>query len=561
MLLPSWSQWQELPKILSLNEKKLIIFFSVLIIISSIDLGYSFYITHTEFRPTSSGQYIEGALGQPQFINPVINETFIDRDLSYLVFSSLFKYNSDGQLIPDLVEKFEIKNNGKEYWINLKKDIVWHNKDKFSASDVIFTVEAIKNPAYQSNLRPVFNGVTIEKKEDYVVVFFLDKPNYLFLNNLTFGIVPRILENIDPRSFSLSEFNLKPIGTGPYEFDNFIKDKSGRIKTFTVRRFDKYYNQKPYLDSLTFSFYNSYDELKTVLKKGEINGISYLENRDKNKFIFSDVTGYRLKIPKYLAIFLNQDNNRIFADKKFRLAFNKAINKSELITKILNDDGEIMNSAIPNFILNETSFNEFNPQQAKLAFEQLNLKESSDGHSKSTKKGVKEESSLTITLTILDNPDMKGMADLIKEQLKIFKINIKVIPVPLNDFLVEIKSRRYQALLIPEILNLSPDLSPFWHSNFKKYPGLNLSLYSNKEVDKLLDSIKTEADPETRLKKYKKFTQLVANDMPAIFLYSPYYNFIVSDKIKGIKVNIANSSSDRFNNIADWYIDLKRVWK
>jgi len=559
MLLPSWPQWRELPKILSNHEKKLIIFFSVLIIISTVDLGYSFYVARTEFKPMPSGHYIEGALGQPKFINPIINETFLDRDLSSLIFSSLFKYNSDGKLVADLVEKFEIKNNGKEYWLTLRRDIIWHNQDKFNADDVIFTIETIKNSDYQSNLRPIFTGVTAEKKDDYLIVFLLDNSNYLFLNNLIFGIIPRILENIDPRSFALSEFNLKPIGTGPYQFDNFEKDKSGRIRTFTIKRFEKYYNPKPNLDYLTFNFYNNYDELKTVLESGEINGVARLENSDIEKFTFKDTTPYRFKIPKYFAIFFNQQNNLILGDKKFRMAINKAINKAELVKKTLNNEGEIMNFAIPNFILNKTSFNEFNLGESKKIFDQFGFKENSAGYLKLS-KNTKEDSSI-ITLTILDNPEMRGLAELIKEQLKVVKINIKIIALPLNDFLVEIKSRRYQALLIPETLNLLPDLSSFWSSHFKNYPGLNLSLYTNRQVDKLLESIKTEANQEIRVKKYQQFADLIAIDMPAIFLYSPYYNFVVSDKIKGIKVNIANSSQDRFSNIFDWYTEVERVWK
>jgi len=91
-------------------------------------------------QPKIGGSYTEGILGQPRYINPVLAQTNdADRDIAQVVYSGLFKYDGYGNLIPDLVKRYTIEDEGLTYNISLKKDVFWHDGQPLNADDVIFT--------------------------------------------------------------------------------------------------------------------------------------------------------------------------------------------------------------------------------------------------------------------------------------------------------------------------------------------------------------------------------------------------------------------------------------
>mgnify|MGYP006312273969 FL=1 len=124
-----------------------------------------------------------------------------------------------------------------------------------------------------------------------------------------------------------------------------------------------------------------------------------------------------------------------------------------------------------------------------------------------------------------------------------------------------IQKREYEALLFGEILGADPDPFAFWHSSLKNDPGLNLALYDNQKADKLLEEARQAIDPEVRSENYQEFQELVAEDIPALFLYSPYYLYPVREDIKGINLERIPLPSWRFSHIEDWYIKNNRIKK
>jgi len=173
---------------------------------------------------------------------------------------------------------------------------------------------------------------------------------------------------------------------------------------------------------------------------------------------------------------------------------------------------------------------------------------------------------LKFSLVAVDQPQLVRVAELLKEQWKALgtEVEIEKYPPPQLDPQLEqdiIKPREYEALLFGEVLGAIPDPLPFWHSSQKKDPGLNLALYENKEVDKLLEEIRESLDPETRAEKMSLFQDALIEDTPVIFLYSPDYIYLVSKEIKGVNTKKIVDPSKRFSRIESWYIKTKRVWK
>ncbi|MBI2052583.1 MAG: hypothetical protein HYT38_02850, partial [Candidatus Sungbacteria bacterium] len=138
------------------------------------------------------------------------------------------------------------------------------------------------------------------------------------------------------------------------------------------------------------------------------------------------------------------------------------------------------------------------------------------------------------------------------------KVNLDVVPVNAIQNQT-IRPSQYEALLFGEVLGLNPDPFSFWHSTQRKDPGLNLALYSNKKADGLLETSRQASDPEDRVKKYQSLQEIIMQDAPAVFLYSPNYIYAVSGKINGLDLKAVNTPSQRFENINSWYIATKRI--
>ena len=140
------------------------------------------------------------------------------------------------------------------------------------------------------------------------------------------------------------------------------------------------------------------------------------------------------------------------------------------------------------------------------------------------------------------------------------KVDVKTFEVGnLNQSVI--RPRKYDALLFGEIINHESDLFAFWHSSQRKDPGLNVAMYTNAKVDKILEDASITIDEQQRIKKYAQFEAEVKKDMPAIFLYSPNFIYVVSQNLKGLSILNITSPKDRFSNVYLWYTETENVWK
>ena len=169
---------------------------------------------------------------------------------------------------------------------------------------------------------------------------------------------------------------------------------------------------------------------------------------------------------------------------------------------------------------------------------------------------------LKITLVTVNQSPLTDVANILKKQWADIGADITVETLDIQSLETNaIKTRNYEALLFGEVLSAIPDPLPFWHSLQKKDPGSNLSLYENKNADKLLEDARQSLDSEVRAQKLEQFQDILLADAPAVFLYSQDYIYITSKKIKGIEQGLIIDPSQRFSEIENWYINTKRVWK
>lgn len=339
---PSRKQWLQIFNVLTKKEKTIFLACLVLFVTSAATLIFGWYFHNTIIGPTAGGHYTEGVVGSPRFINPVYAQSSdIDRDLVEIIFSSL---------VPDLAEKVEVKDDGKTYEISLKKNILWHDGQKLTADDVIFTVKTIQNPDYKSPLRANYLGVDLEKIDDYTVRFKLKNAYSAFTERLDLKIIPsHIWQNISPQNFLLTSYNLKPVGSGPYLIKDLEQNNQNAIVSLDLVKFSKYFDanlRKPYLKEISFRFFGSEDELVAAAEKGEIDGFSLSSPENFDLFKDSDFNELSLSLPRYFTVFFNDDKSRFLQDKNIRQALNYATDKKALLDSVLLGRGAVVDSPI-----------------------------------------------------------------------------------------------------------------------------------------------------------------------------------------------------------------------
>lgn len=168
---------------------------------------------------------------------------------------------------------------------------------------------------------------------------------------------------------------------------------------------------------------------------------------------------------------------------------------------------------------------------------------------------------LQFTLTTINQAQLVETANLLKDYWQKVGITVQIKAVELSELKDIIKNRDYDALLYGQALGSLPDLYPFWHSTQINAPGLNLAEYQNKKADQLLKDARETLDNDTKAQKYESLQDIILGDTPALFLYNPSYLYWVSEKVKGVDTTKIIDPAKRFENITNWYIQTRRVWK
>ncbi|HRH23739.1 MAG TPA: ABC transporter substrate-binding protein [Candidatus Magasanikbacteria bacterium] len=177
------------------------------------------------------------------------------------------------------------------------------------------------------------------------------------------------------------------------------------------------------------------------------------------------------------------------------------------------------------------------------------------------KKGGDKKTVIGFELVTAATPEYSKIADIIAGYFQEIGVRMTTRLVDPQDITREVlRSRSYDMLLYGIIIGSDPDQYPFWHSSQIGYPGLNLSQYSNKSLDQILEKARVSTNPGELTQLYTNFSNTLVADVPAVFLYTPTYTYALTDEVKGFAVERIAKPADRFANILDWYLAEKKVW-
>jgi peptide/nickel transport system substrate-binding protein len=598
--IPSWSQLKHIGRVLSPGEKRSILIFSLLLALSAGFLGINFLRANLVSTPVYGGEYIEAMVGSPQHINPLYaSANDVDADISRLIFSSLFYQGEDGRPVGDLVSSYEISGDGRIYTLHLRDDAEWHHGGRLTSADVVFTFNAIKDQAYNSPLRQSFGGAEITSSDDFTVIFTLSENYAPFLSLLTFGILPaEKWQNISPQSAALSTLNLKPEGSGPYKFKSFTKANDGSVLFYKLTANKDYYLGRPNIKNVIFKFFTDSVQAIAALNNGDVNALSYLPVSEKDSLIVKNsVNINNLGLSQMKVVFFNSGSNPVLKDAKVRSALSCAISRADIISSVLAGGAEkIYGPILPNnfayyegfekcdfdtakaqSILSESGWKKFSVDSEQissierkastsaslLSDEDKNILSLGVGewlYKEETVNKITKKTFLTFRLSYLDDEDNSEIAFKIAEEWG--KLGIKAFLSAYSSGQLQssvIKPRDYDVLLFAQQVGADPDVYAFWHSSQSGKNGLNLSDYDSEEADNFLEDGRVASSTEDRIRDYQNFQNIVAKDVPAVFLYRPFYYYVQNKKIKNFSLKNIFTPADRFNGIHKWYI--KSGWK
>ena len=320
-------------------EKLLLLFLTLLLIMSGMLLLRNFYNENTEVVPAKGGTYIEGSVGTIRTLNPwftVTNDA--NSDITSLVFSGLQRFSPFTGEIEDDMALLTLGDGNRIYTLTLRDNLFWHDSTSLdphpvTADDVLFTYkitqeQGFPNPILQKN----FRGVDIEKINDRTVQFRLKEPYYFFRSNLTLGLLPKHrLEGVPvERLMEALDFNLAPVGSGPYKFRSMVEAEMST--EVTLEKFPDYYGSKPYIDRVIFRAFGDYPSLLSDLRN--LDGVRHVPRNKLGQAIIPErYRTFFYALPQYVALFFNMDRS-ILKDQNLRLGLQLGTNKQAIVDTI-----------------------------------------------------------------------------------------------------------------------------------------------------------------------------------------------------------------------------------
>ncbi|MCR4256198.1 MAG: ABC transporter substrate-binding protein [Candidatus Uhrbacteria bacterium] len=554
--VPRWKQLRFLNRVLTVKERRLFWGALGLAAVALLLGGVDVIRSQTILVPAAGGTFTEAVVGTPKLVNPLFSQgNDVDRDLVALIFSGLFRLDGNLQAVPDLVEAYQWLDEEKTLEVRLRADARFHDGTPVTADDVTFTYEAIKDPAWRSPLLSTFRDIRVIRVDERTVQFQLTQANPLFLNDLTVGILPaHVWSDIAPSNAHLADANLKPIGSGPYRAVSYTRDGRGSILHFHLSRFAGYYGLQPFIDEIRFRFYPDKAGALQAVTNGLADAVGFISWNEASRIRGDQFHAVSLDLPQETIAFFNT-KDRVLKDEKLRLALALAVDQAELAS-LVSDRAKPVNSPYP--FLNDTSSTIPNLDQSRAMLDELGWKLAEGANVRTN-----ASSTLSLTIDVPNQPDLIALAELLKRRWSLVGAQVEVRAdddaALLRDALA---TRTYQVLVWNILIPPDQDLTRLWGSAFAEGSrGLNLANLTDRDVDTALERVKNAATAERIIEAQLAASQAIKRRVPALFLLRPAEAYIVSRRVKGLTDLRISRPSDRFSDIAQWYVRERRSWK
>ncbi|MCT4507869.1 MAG: peptide-binding protein [Tepidibacter sp.] len=471
--------------------------------------------------------------------NPLLNDTTYDDYVIDLTYSSLLKFNKDGELVCDLAEKYEVSDDNLSFTFDIKKGAKWHDGKPVTAQDVAFTFEAMADKDYAGagygsverlkGAKDYHEGKTesiegIQVLNENTIKFKFEEVYSPGLLNIGFeGIIPKHIWGEVPvaKWKESNELLNNPIGSGPYKMSKF---ESGQY--VELERFDDYYGEAAKTKTFIFKVTNQ-DTAQAELanKTIDIADVTTLKNKDI-ELLENDgfkIKSYPNKLIQYMGFNLRDER---FKDKQIRQAFMYAINRKLMVEKLIEGNGVVINTpmlpsswAYPKSdILNHY---DYNIEKAKELLKEAGW-EDKDGNG--IVENSKNEEFVVELKYPTGNKTREKIAPIVQASLKELGVKVELSSMEFSTLMDQVVgNHEFELYLMGNNLDIDPDPKPYWHSTAasdeKGVYGWNISGLKNKEADALMEQGLSTLDMNERKAIYEKFAKLMNDELPWVYLF------------------------------------------
>jgi peptide/nickel transport system substrate-binding protein len=516
--------------------------------------------------PTPGGTYVEGMLGAFTNANPVYATDLVDTSVSELVFAGLLTHDDQNQLVGDLAESWQVDEAGTTYTFRLKPNLTWHDGQKLTASDVVYTFQVIQNPDARSPLYSSWVGITVKALDAQTVVFTLPNALAAFPHSLTTGIVPQHVLGgtamADMRSVSFN--STEPVGAGPFQWQALeltggTADK--RQEKIALKAFSGYHAGKPKLSNFVIRTFRSEDQLVQSFQDQELTGMAGLTQVPAELKGDGSLRTYNLPLTAAVNTFFRTQDS-ILADVRIRQALVRGVDQNSIIESLGYPTKPVREPLLHGQAGYNPAYHQaaYDPAAASKLLDDNGWPMGSNGLRSQNGK------SLSFTLYYLNSPEYTSVAGQLARQWRAIGVEAQLMPQEEADFASVLSKAPsslggvYDALLYGISIGADPDVYVYWHSSQidpNSPVRLNFSQYSSAAADAGLESGRTRLDPALRAAKYQPFLQAWQADAPALGLYQPRFLYLTRGPVHGLNETTVNSDIGRFRNVNNWMIREK----
>jgi len=440
----------------------------------------------------------------------------------------LLTYDFDFTPKPLLATEWKVAEDGLRYWFKLREGVKFHDGTDFTAEDVAFSIQALKenHPRGRSTFAQV---ISINVLGTHEIELLLDKPSPYLLTALASSESPIVPKHLyEGTKIPENPHNVAPIGTGPFVFKEWV-----RGSYVLYERNPNYWDApKPYLDKLVIRFIGdpaaavaSIETSEVLLSVGINIPFTDFDRLQANPALGFETRGFTYTNSITRAEF-NFDN-KYLADAKVRQAIAHAIDRNFIVNTIYLGHAKALNGpvspSLSAFFTDDVPKYEFDPAKAEALLDEAGYPRG-DG-------GVRFELNIDPTQP---TGAYKQSAEYIAQALNKVGIKTTVRTQDFATFVKRVYTDRDFDIALEGMSNLfDPTVGIqrlYWSKNFKPgVPFSNGANYSSPETDRLLEAAAVEPDPKKRFDLFVDFQQQVVTDLPALDLVAPD-SFVIFDK-------------------------------
>ena len=517
-------------------------------------------------QPEQGGIYTEALVGSLGRLNPLLDyNNPPDRDVDRLLFSGLVRFDESGLPQADLAEAWGVAQDGTVYNFSIRPDAVWHDGTPVTSDDVIFTIDRMKGEGslYPQDVKDLWSKIQVTKLNDKNLKFTLPEPFVPFMDYLTFGVLPKhLLESVPAGQMASAEFNIKPVGSGPYQFDHLLVE-NGKITGVVLGVNPKYYGKPPYIEQVVFRYYPNSAAALDAYRQGDVLAVSQITPDVLSAALEEPkLSIYTSRLPEMGMVMLNLKNDEVafLQNAKVRRALMLAINRPFLINKYLQGQAIISNGPI---LPNSWAYHDGIEQYPYDPEEAVNLLKA-EGYVLPADGGqVRQKDGVPLSLKLIHPNDVvhAQIAQAIKDEWAQIGVQVELQAMPYDQLIRDsLASRSYQAALVDLDLSRTPDPDPypFWHQA-EAANGQNYSQWDNRAASEYLEQARVTADYGLRERLYRNFQVVFGKELPSLPLYVPVYSYGVDSQVQGVQVGALYDSSDRLATFPTWYLLTRRA--